>query len=82
MNPSAFKFKGAMQLYSKDWGISQLIEGHAAVFVELKLDSHQNVTKLFTFSVCTVTGTKVSTLICSPTCSLIIQCSLVAYRGS
>jgi clathrin heavy chain len=81
-NPSAFKVKGAMQLYSKDRGVSQPIEGHAAAFAELKLDGHQNVTKLFTFSVRTATGAKVSTPICSFTCSLIIQCLLVAYRGS
>ncbi|KAJ7224497.1 hypothetical protein GGX14DRAFT_425944 [Mycena pura] len=57
-NPSAFKVKGSMQLYSKERGVSQPIEGHAAAFAEVKLDGHQNPTKLFTFSVRTATGAK------------------------
>lgn len=59
-NPSAFKVKGAMQLYSRERGVSQPIEGHAASFAELKLDGHQHPTKLFTFSVRTATGAKAS----------------------
>ena len=59
-NPSAFKVKGAMQLYSKERGVSQPLEGHAAAFAEVKLDGHQHPTKLFTFSVRTATGAKVS----------------------
>ena len=58
-NPSAFKIKGSMQLYSRDRGVSQAIEGHAAAFAEIKLDGHQKSTKLFTFSVRTATGAKV-----------------------
>lgn len=58
-NPSAFKVKGAMQLYSRERGVSQPIEGHAASFAELKLDGHQSVTKLFSFAVRTATGAKV-----------------------
>ena len=58
-NPSAFKIKGAMQLYSRERGVSQPIEGHAAAFAEIKLDGHQHKTKLFTFSVRTATGAKV-----------------------
>lgn len=57
-NPSAFKVKGSMQLYSRDRGVSQAIEGHAAAFAELKLDGHQKSTKLFTFAVRTATGAK------------------------
>ncbi|KAK7061131.1 Clathrin heavy chain [Paramarasmius palmivorus] len=57
-NPSAFKVKGSMQLYSRDRGVSQPIEGHAAAFAELKLDGHQKPTKLFTFAVRTATGAK------------------------
>ncbi|KAJ3555518.1 hypothetical protein NM688_g2533 [Phlebia brevispora] len=57
-NPSAFKVKGAMQLYNKDRAVSQPIEGHAAAFAELKLDGHANPTKLFAFSVRTATGAK------------------------
>jgi clathrin heavy chain len=57
-NPSAFKIKGSMQLYSRDRGVSQAIEGHAAAFAEIKLDGHQKPTKLFTFSVRTATGAK------------------------
>ncbi|KAI0080182.1 clathrin heavy chain 1 [Panus rudis PR-1116 ss-1] len=57
-NPAAFKVKGAMQLYSRDRGVSQPIEGHAAAFAEVKLDGHQHKTKLFTFAVRTATGAK------------------------
>jgi len=58
-NPSAFKIKGSMQLYSRERGVSQPIEGHAASFAEIKLDGHQKSTKLFTFAVRTATGAKV-----------------------
>ncbi|KAI0285915.1 clathrin heavy chain 1 [Russula aff. rugulosa BPL654] len=57
-NPNAFKVKGAMQLYSRERGVSQPIEGHAAAFAEVKLDGNQHVTKLFTFSVRTGNGAK------------------------
>ncbi|KAI0065620.1 clathrin heavy chain [Artomyces pyxidatus] len=57
-NPSAFKVKGAMQLYSRERGVSQPIEGHAAAFAEVKLEGHQHVTKLFAFSVRTGQGAK------------------------
>ncbi|KAG7093825.1 hypothetical protein E1B28_007464 [Marasmius oreades] len=57
-NPSAFKVKGSMQLYSRERGVSQPIEGHAASFAEIKLDGHQKPTKLFTFAVRTATGAK------------------------
>ena len=59
-NPAAFKVKGAIQLYSRERGVSQPIEGHAAAFAEIKLDGYPNKTKLFTFSVRTATGAKVS----------------------
>lgn len=59
-NPSAFKVRGAMQLYNKDRGVSQAIEGHSAAFAELKLDGASTPTKLFTFSVRNATGGKVS----------------------
>jgi hypothetical protein len=49
-NPSAFKAKGAVQLYSRDRGVSQPIEGHAAGFIEISQDGHQKVTKLFMLS--------------------------------
>ena len=58
-NPSAFKIKGSMQLYSRERGVSQPIEGHAASFAEIKLDGHQKPTKLFTFAVRTAAGAKV-----------------------
>ena len=58
--PGAFKVKGSMQLYSRERGVSQPIEGHAASFAELKLDGAPAPTKLFTFSVRTATGAKVS----------------------
>ncbi|KAF9164736.1 hypothetical protein DFQ27_007414 [Actinomortierella ambigua] len=49
---------GAMQLYSRDRGVSQAIEGHAAAFAELKLDGASSPTKLFTFAVRTAVGAK------------------------
>lgn len=45
-----------MQLYSKDRGISQAIEGHAAAFGTLRLAGAPQDTKVFTFAVRTETG--------------------------
>lgn len=56
--PNAFKVKGNMQLYSRDRGVSQPIEGHAAAFAELKTDAAPSPYKLFTFAVRTGTGAK------------------------
>ncbi|OBZ85911.1 hypothetical protein A0J61_06039, partial [Choanephora cucurbitarum] len=42
---------GSMQLYSKERGVSQPIEGHAAAFAELTLQDASSPTKLFTFAV-------------------------------
>ena len=58
-NSTAFKVKGAMQLYSRERGVSQPIEGHAAAFAEIKLGRNQHVTKLFIFTVRTGNGAKV-----------------------
>lgn len=49
---------GAMQLYSRERGISQAIEGHATAFGTLRLDEAKADTKLFTFAVRTATGAK------------------------
>ncbi|KAI1498271.1 clathrin heavy chain [Biscogniauxia marginata] len=49
---------GSLQLYSKDRGISQAIEGHAATFGTLRLDGAPEDTKVFTFAVRTTTGAK------------------------
>jgi clathrin heavy chain len=49
---------GAMQLYSRDRGISQVIDGHAAAFGTLLLEGASTDTKLFTFTLRTPTGTK------------------------
>ncbi|KAH9840094.1 uncharacterized protein C8Q71DRAFT_721850 [Rhodofomes roseus] len=57
-NPSAFKVQGAIQMYSREQGVSRPIEGHTAAFAELKLDGHQKPTKLFWFFVRTATGVK------------------------
>jgi clathrin heavy chain len=50
-NPAAFNVKGAMQLYSRDHGVSQHIEGHVA-FVEITQDSHQKLTFFFLHLLC------------------------------
>lgn len=49
---------GSLQLYSKDRGISQAIEGHAASFGTLRLEGAPADTKVFTFAVRTATGAK------------------------
>lgn len=49
---------GSMQLYSRDRGISQSIEGHAAAFADIRLDDASSDTHLFTFAVRTATGAK------------------------
>jgi clathrin heavy chain len=47
---------GSMQLYSKERGVSQPIEGHAAAFAELSLENSVAPTKLFTFAVRSANG--------------------------
>lgn len=49
---------GAMQLYSKDRGISQALEGHAAAFGTLRIEGAPADTKVFSFAVRTATGAK------------------------
>jgi len=49
---------GSMQLYSRDRGISQAIEGHAAAFGTLRLEDAPADTKLFTFANRSATGAK------------------------
>jgi clathrin heavy chain len=50
---------GAMQLYNKDRGVSQPIEGHAAAFAQVLLEGAPSPTSLFTFAVRSVNGAKV-----------------------
>ena len=49
---------GAMQLYSRDRGISQAIEGHAAAFGTVHLEGAPADTRVFTFAVRSATGAK------------------------
>jgi len=49
---------GSMQLYSKERGISQAIEGHAAAFGTLRLENAPADTRVFSFAVRTATGAK------------------------
>jgi clathrin heavy chain len=49
---------GAMQLYSRDRGISQAIEGHAAAFGTIHLEGAPADTSVFTFAVRSATGAK------------------------
>lgn len=49
---------GALQLYSRERGISQAIEAHAAAFGSIRLEGAQADTRLFTFAVRTATGAK------------------------
>ena len=50
---------GAIQLYSKERGVSQPIEGHAAAFADFKLDGGVSPSRLFAFSVRNAAGAKV-----------------------
>lgn len=50
---------GNMQLYNKDRGVSQPLEGHAAAFSTLSLDPKFPKNKLFSFASRTATGAKV-----------------------
>jgi clathrin heavy chain len=59
INPAVFEVEGIIQLYSTTRDVSQAIEGHAAAFAELKLDSGESPTKLFTWAARTVSGAKV-----------------------
>ena len=52
------RVQGAMQLYSRDRGISQNIEGHAAAFGTLKVDGQPAEYKLFSFAVRSATAAK------------------------
>lgn len=47
-----------MQLYNKDRGISQALEGHAAAFGTLRLEGAPGETKVFTFAARTANGAK------------------------
>lgn len=49
---------GTMQLYSKERGISQQIEGHAAAFATFQAEGQPGPYKLFTFAVRTASGAK------------------------
>ncbi|KAL6458662.1 hypothetical protein MHYP_G00321340 [Metynnis hypsauchen] len=49
---------GAMQLYSVDRKVSQPIEGHAAAFVQYKLEGNPNLSTLFCFAVRSQAGGK------------------------
>ncbi|KAL7629469.1 Clathrin heavy chain [Parahypoxylon ruwenzoriense] len=49
---------GSLQLYSKDRGISQAIEGHAVTFGTLRIEGEPADTKVFSFAVRTATGAK------------------------
>ena len=57
-SPDGFKVKGSLQLYSKERGVSQPIEGHAAAFATINLEGSSVETKLFTFANRTATGAK------------------------
>ena len=59
ISQQAGRVVGNMQLYSRDRGVSQPIEGHAAAFSEIQLDGAPSKTKLFTFAVRSATGAKV-----------------------
>lgn len=51
-----------MQLYSVERKVSQPIEGHAAAFVQFKVDGNPQPSTLFTFAVRGAQGGKVRSL--------------------
>ena len=57
-SPNSFRIRGSMQLYNRERGVSQPIEGHAASFAELRTQDAPLPYKLFTFAVRTATGAK------------------------
>ncbi|KAI0020189.1 clathrin heavy chain [Xylariomycetidae sp. FL0641] len=56
--PQQGRVVGQMQLYSRDRGISQAIEGHAATFGTLRLEGAPEDTKVFSFAVRSANGAK------------------------
>lgn len=58
ISQQAGRVVGAMQLYSRDRGISQAIEGHAAAFGTIHLEGAPADTRVFTFAVRTAAGAK------------------------
>ncbi|KAI0383970.1 clathrin heavy chain [Hypomontagnella monticulosa] len=58
ISQQAGRVVGSLQLYSRDRGISQAIEGHAATFGTLRLEGEPADTKIFSFAVRTATGAK------------------------
>ncbi|RDA91082.1 hypothetical protein CP533_2985 [Ophiocordyceps camponoti-saundersi (nom. inval.)] len=56
ISSQAGRVVGAMQLYSKERGISQAIEGHAAAFGSLRLQGAPQDSKLFSFAMRAATG--------------------------
>jgi clathrin heavy chain len=57
-NPDGFRIRGLLQLYSRDRGVSQPIEGHAAAFAELQTLDSTSPYKLFVFAARTGTGAR------------------------
>ncbi|OAJ39008.1 hypothetical protein, variant [Batrachochytrium dendrobatidis JEL423] len=49
---------GSMQLYNKDRGVSQPLEGHAASFAQLKMEGGSQPNQLFSFAVRSANGAK------------------------
>ena len=58
ITPREGRVAGQMQLYSKERGISQAIEAHAAAFGTLRLEGAPADTRVFTFAVRTSTSAK------------------------
>lgn len=58
ISQQAGRVVGSLQLYSKDRGISQAIEGHAATFGTLRIEGEPADTKVFSFAVRSATGAK------------------------
>lgn len=56
---------GAMQLYSTERKVSQPIEGHAAAFMQFKVEGNAQESTLFSFAVRGAQGGKVKRVCCA-----------------
>ena len=58
LDNSTVRVVGAMQLYSVERKVSQPIEGHAAAFIQFKMEGNQQESTLFCFAVRGAAGGK------------------------
>ena len=70
---------GAMQLYSTERKVSQPIEGHAAAFMQFKVEGNAQESTLFSFAVRGAQGGKVIEL---SACTFVLPCDNYIIQAS